>query len=257
MEHETQGAKEATYADVYAIDPSWGSRTQDIQLWARECANALKVLEVGCGDGRIPSKLQAINGVWTSWVGVDADIGMASRFAQRVNNGTFVAGSVLQATTWDAVAQHAPFDVAIIPFSTLFLLPHDQQIHVVRCAAACVRPGGRVVVEAFVPQSEFLITGRSYQSSGCHEPGNPDSVTSRWVRVSKFDVDSAARITQVVRYYGPPDAFQFIVRETIYWRLPAELARLVYDAGLVDVSVADSKKDNLVPTGHIVVSGRV
>lgn len=181
---------------------------------------------------------------------------MVERFRERVPGETVaVCGSVTRKATWTraAKAMDGSADIAIVPFSTLYLVPHNRQADVLRWAGGLVRPDGMVAAEVFVPKLRFMRTGKFETIGGCADPDGG----STWVRLSRFAVDAAKRTTDVVRYYGPPDRYELVVRERIHWRLPAELVALGDEAGLGQVQVLEYGGDQDVPHGHVVLTGRV
>jgi trans-aconitate methyltransferase len=117
------------------------------QAWARELLAHLKlrgderILDVGCGDGKVTAELaRAVP--HGEVVGVDASAEMI-RFARK----TFPAAkfSNLKFQIADARQLHfaAPFDVL---FSNAALHWVDDHQAFLRCAAAALKPGGRLAV---------------------------------------------------------------------------------------------------------------
>lgn len=239
---------EASLADVYDID-RMGSRTEDLQLWESLTKTSQTVVEIGCGNGRIPKALAASGFEFASWVGVDISDDM-------LELATEDAPGWFQAILGDATdrrvsaeAVHASgkaFDIAIIPFSTLFLIPHNQQISVLKNLSSIVKPGGKVCIEVFAPQFKMMKSGAYNHVSVCNSPVPGE----QWVRVSEFRVDGASRTTKVDRFYGTPNNYRYHVSETIYWRLTNEFIEMVDSAGLIGLEVYEGGN---VPRNHILL----
>ena len=113
------------------------------------------VLEMGVGTGRLAVPLAA-SGLTVT--GVDASPEMLDRLHARpgterikVIQGDFV--------TVDA---GGPYDVVLIAFSTLFLVPSQQgQLACLANARKHLRPGGSLVIEAFVPDHTRWVRGQN------------------------------------------------------------------------------------------------
>jgi SAM-dependent methyltransferase len=114
-----------------------------------------RILELGVGTGRLALPLAAAG---LSVTGVDASPEMLVRLRARpgaekieVIEGDF--------TTVDA---GGAFDMVLIAFSTFFLLPsQDSQLACLANARTQLRPGGTVVIEAFVPDHSRWTRGQN------------------------------------------------------------------------------------------------
>ncbi len=243
-------------ADVYDID--FGRRTEDRHLWRELCADAVggRVVEVGCGDGRV-ARLVAESPVRPArWLGIDVDRAMVDRFDRRRPPQmvcSSVCGDALAAETWERVVQDESdlADLVVIPYSTLFLFPHAAQVEVLRHCGRAVRPGGVVAAECFVP--EHVESGTRRASV---RVADPDPLARRpWVRHTRLDVDAAHRTTRVLRTYGPPLGAGGVepvleLSETVYWREPASLAAAAVEAGLGPAVLCSG---GAVPPGHVLL----
>lgn len=256
--------RQITLAETYRIDRTMAARWQDIELWAAMCSdagtteelNAGIVVEVGCGDGRIPAAmLSRGQPPWAAWIGLDADHEMIKAFRRRFvgYDGSeapvlrCVHGSAGARSTWD---QFQPFaglvDLVIVPYSTLYLIPHRWQASVLRYAGGICRVGGLVAVEAFVPRDDLARTGT--RSSQIDLPGG-------WTRTTEYRVDGARRRTVATRRYEHPTEGRRYVVERIHWRRPNEMPQIAADAGLVGAEVTLGPR-GLVPDGSIVLTAR-
>ena len=115
------------------------------------------VLELGVGTGRLAVPL-AERGLEVH--GIDASPAMLERLAAKAA----AAGVVVHASRGDfadvAAEVAGGFGVVLVAFNTLFNLPDADAQH--RCFATVarrLRPDGRLVVEAFVPEPEAATPG--------------------------------------------------------------------------------------------------
>ena len=121
-----------------------------------ELAGAGPVLELGVGTGRIALPLSE-RGLEVH--GIDSSEEMLDRLRQKpgADRLTLSTGDF---TEVEVAAADRPFTLVALVFNTIFALP-DQDAQV-RCFAAAARrlgPGGRFVVEAWIPQLEWFTTG--------------------------------------------------------------------------------------------------
>lgn len=137
------------YDDHY--EGYWDTEASVARL--RELAGTGPVLELGVGTGRLALPLAA-GGLEVH--GVDSSEDMLERL--RAKPGA----EQLKTWTGDFAEVEVPgsFALVVLAFNTIFALP-DQETQV-RCFANAARhlsPGGRFVVEAWVPQPERFTSG--------------------------------------------------------------------------------------------------
>lgn len=239
---EQDGPEEISLAEAYELD-AMSERTEDLELWAK-ATHQKYVIEVGSGDGRIPAGVSQLCSP-VRWVGMDLSEQMVQK-ARRRAPGWFrsVVGDAAASDTWDAAKRilGGSADVILVPYSTLFLLPHQHQVEMFRAAWNSIRPCGRLIVEVFVPK---MPSGTRITVNACQTAG--------WWRETYFRVDEQSQITDVTRYYGPEDAQPvFQLREKLHWRRPEELPQLAYEAGFGSAElIGDDHPD--VPAGHVVM----
>jgi hypothetical protein len=240
-------------AEVYALD--MGKRTVDKDMWIQELdeyPDGANVIEVGYGNGRLHRLVGDHAWSWfgmeidNDFLGLDEGVGLA----EYADDHMCMLGDATLQEDWEdlwrkwvlhLVCGGGLPEVVIIPYSTLYLIPHDQQVQVVRHALG-VAP--KVLVEVFVPQ--LTTSGVHVQLGACASPEGDDRM---WARKSSFCVDADTRTTRVLRQYGPVGAWQVQVQETIYWRLPSELQSVVAAAGLK----TDLRSGAPVPAGHVLL----
>ena len=130
------------YADSAA---EYAEDAEDAAGFLAALAPGGRALELGVGTGRVALPL-ARRGVAVH--GIDASASMVARL--RAKPG----GADLPVTIGDfaEVPVGSEFDLVYVVFNTFFALPsQEDQIRCARDVADRLRPGGRFVVEAFVP----------------------------------------------------------------------------------------------------------
>jgi SAM-dependent methyltransferase len=146
----------AAVADVY--DELYGDNIFDTAAAVRclgELAGGGAVLELGIGTGRLALPLAA-GGLQVH--GIDASEAMLAQL--RAKPG----GSTIETTLGDFSTFEVPqrFSLAILAINTIFALPdQDAQVCCFQRVAAHLEPGGRFVVEAFVPNPARFDGGQS------------------------------------------------------------------------------------------------
>jgi SAM-dependent methyltransferase len=134
------------FADVY--DDWYGNVTDvesTVQLVADLAAPGGRVLELGVGTGRLAVPI-AVRGFDVH--GVDASAAMLEHLRARD------AGGRVAVTLGDMVDDlpAGPFDVVLVAYNTLFNLESaERQAACFSAVAGRLSPGGRFIVEAFVP----------------------------------------------------------------------------------------------------------
>jgi SAM-dependent methyltransferase len=121
----------------------------------RALAGAGPVLELGVGTGRLALPLAA-GGLPVH--GIDASPAMLDQLAAKPG------GSEISVTLADFSAFELPgrFALAFLAFNTIFGLPdQDSQVRCFECVADHLEPGGRFVVEAFVPSPARFSDGQN------------------------------------------------------------------------------------------------
>jgi SAM-dependent methyltransferase len=147
------GYDASSYGDAFAdVYDDWYEGISDVEQTVAELIDLAErgpVLELGVGTGRIAVPL-AEAGLATDVkvVGIDSSAAMLARLAWRD------PGNLVEAIHGDMNAQlpEGPFGLVFAAYNTLFNLTADEAQQ--RCFAAVterLRPGGRFVIEAFVP----------------------------------------------------------------------------------------------------------
>lgn len=147
------GYDEETYGDAFAdVYDDWYEGVSDVATTVStllELAGSGPVVELGVGTGRLAIPLALAGrerGVEV--VGIDASRAMLERL--EVGDGERLVRSVRGNMVTDL--PEGPFSLVFIAYNTLFNLTGDgEQAACFRAVVERLQPGGRFVVEAFVP----------------------------------------------------------------------------------------------------------
>ncbi len=140
-------------APIYDADMG-ASMTLDDIGWYRKLALAAggPVLELGCGSGRV---LAALRAAGVDATGVDRSGPMLRRARLRCGP----AAPLLQMDL-RALALSGDFALALLPYSLItYLLDDHDWLALAAGLRAALRPGGTVVVDAFIPQPRLAGSG--------------------------------------------------------------------------------------------------
>ncbi len=146
-----EGYDETTYGESFAdVYDEWYQGISDVAVTVADLidlAGAGPVLELGIGTGRLAVPLaEAAPGLRV--YGVDTSPAMLARLAERDTAG------LVDARLGDMIdgLPDGPFALAFVAYNTIFNLTGDgTQEACFRAVADRLAPGGRFVVEAFVP----------------------------------------------------------------------------------------------------------
>jgi SAM-dependent methyltransferase len=133
-----------------------GGFADDIPFYRQLLPGCASVLEIGCGTGRVARQLA---GTGRRVVGIDISPAML-RLAARQPSGNclFLCMDMVH------LGFRQAFDLVVIAYNTLNLLPEKDRIR--RCLAGCLaalNPGGKMVVQLFVPPSPPRATTFQFQ----------------------------------------------------------------------------------------------
>jgi len=135
-------------APFYAVDMALNMPFDDVGYWSRACAaRGQRVLELGCGSGRITAGLLAAG---LQVCAIDRSAPMLAELRRQVPASPQLA--VLRADL-RALPLQGRFDVVLAPYSlcTYWLDETDWRV-ALGGVRAQLRPGGSLLIDAFVPR---------------------------------------------------------------------------------------------------------
>lgn len=138
--------------EAYAQAMKW-------ELVARHSTPGMLAVDVGAANGRHAIPL-AKSGITV--LALDLSIDMLAKLRQRAQSDE-LSGNLfaVAAALPDLPLRASSFDL-IYCFSTLLLLPHEQQRHALQSMASALRPGGRMIVDLAGGRSLALPYWRRY-----------------------------------------------------------------------------------------------
>jgi ubiquinone/menaquinone biosynthesis C-methylase UbiE len=203
------------YRDAADYDLEYADFTPyDLPFWQQLVTErpARRVVELGCGSGRLTiplARLGAERGFCI--VGIDRTESMLARAQEKRAAESPAVQAVLSFHQGDMRAWQldaAPFDLMIAPFNAVMHLHSlDDQLAAWRCAYAQLVPGGRFVVDIFMPVIKQLIDGVYHPPVDGHrapdgarlaaesETRHYDAIsqTQRLQRTTRYTFDDPAR----------------------------------------------------------------
>lgn len=222
-----EGYRPSTYGDRFAdVYDEWyhdvsdvGSTVERVAALARPRGG--RVLELGAGSGRLAIPLAGAGlQVWA----VDASAAMVERLRAKPG-GDRVHTVVDDMAELAAPGLGGPFDVVLCAFNTLFnLTDAAAQARCIARVAEVMAPGGRLVVEAFVPPAG----GERAAAVGAVEPRHIglDEVV---LTVSRLDPATRTIVGQHVQI---TEAGVRLRPWVLHYASPGELDTLAAEAGL-------------------------
>jgi SAM-dependent methyltransferase len=212
-------------ARFYDVDMARNMAFDDVAFYRKLCLqHPGPVLELGCGNGRILLDLLA-HGV--DIVGVDASGGMLADL-QRKAAGHGLPARVAR-MDMRRLGLRAGFGVVLCPYSLITYVTVDDEVPaLLRALWSLLRPGGRCVIDAFIPRprtavAAFALDYRRPLASG---------TLARWKRISAV----GATVNRIERRYVVEDAAGGVldvieVAEDIRPRTADELSLQLLEAG--------------------------
>lgn len=239
----------------YDSIPAYAGRS-DVAFYVGEAARieaAVKVLEVGCGTGRISIPLaRAGNQI----VGLDCSATMLAQFRDKLANEPQAVRdrvSLYEGDARDLQAASAAlgrvFDLAIAPFRVIqHLLTVSDQL---RCLAAIRRhlaPGGRLVFDVFNPNFALLVRDRTAETEDTPELELSDGrFLRRTSRISKVRFLDQVNEVELVYYVRTGMSVERVVQAfEMRWYTKPELEHLLARSGFeVEETFGDFDRSKL------------
>ena len=156
MAHVMDGYDETSYGDAFAdVYDDWYADVSDVAATVAALSGLSDgghVLELGVGTGRLAIPLaEHLERVGASVTGVDTSEAMLERLRERDPRG-IVRGV---RTGMSDTLPTGPFGLVFVAYNTLFNLPTvELQTQCFLAVADVLGPGGRFVIEAFVPATD-------------------------------------------------------------------------------------------------------
>lgn len=213
-------------ADIYdqqhpdAVLPTGGVQDAVACLAAQaDAAGGGPALELGVGTGRVAIPLAATG---LEVHGIDTSPAMLARLAAKPG-GDRVVPVLGDIAALGPEGLGWPFGLVYVVFNTFFLLPgQDAQVACLEAVAGLLRPGGRCVVEAFVPDPSRFDRGQRVEAR---------AVTADGVVLDVARHDAAAQRVEGHHVYlgaGTTRLVPFVLR----YAWPGELDLMARLAGL-------------------------
>jgi SAM-dependent methyltransferase len=226
------------YADATIYDHDYRNRRADVAWYRRLAARVLggpgRILELGCGSGRVTLPL-ARDG--HEVVGLDASPAMLAKLeARRARATTAIAGRIhgVAGDLRDFTVAPGGFPLAIAAFNVLEHL--YTRVELARCLAAVDRhlaPGGRFAFDVQMPDLAWLAesSGERQEAARFKHP-RTGALT---IYATEHDYDPVSQIAMIRIYYTPADGsgpeHSVLLTQRRYF--PAELEALCAAAGFV------------------------
>lgn len=202
------------YDDVYStVDDSL------IDLLARHAGDPPRALELAIGSGRIAVPLRQ-RGVDVS--GIDASKEMVAKMRAKPGGEDI---PVIMGDFGDVEVEDT-FPLIYLAFNTIFgLLDQRSQVNCFKNVAARLEPGGRFIIDCFVPD-----LARFDHHNSRLGVSSVDSVDEHWTEASIYEPVTQHIRTRMTRY--GPDGETTVLPVSIRFAWPSELDLMAQLAGL-------------------------
>ena len=218
------------YGALYDAVPAYAAR-RDIPFYVEEAARSGgRVLEIGCGTGRV---LVPIARSGCHITGLDGSTEMLARCHARLAAEPEEVRARVALEHGDATAFDlgTTYPLILAPFRILQMLTSiDEQLGCVRSVARHLEPGGRFMFDVYNPHFQLLLADRSAEQEDTPETTLPDGRTFR--RTSRINrVRMTEQVNDVELFYYV-DGKRYVHAFAMRWFLRAELEHLLARAGM-------------------------
>jgi SAM-dependent methyltransferase len=231
----------ARYYDLYV-----GKFIADLPLYRFYCRPGSKVLEIGCGTGRVLRALLETGAIVT---GVDISGEMLAVARQKLAGSLEARQLVLLNHDFRVHSLDETFGLIIVSFYTFnYLLAEDEQYRFLTNVRSCLAPQGALLMDLFYPQplARPESVGQWTESTMA---GNGCNIVLQQKRCMIGTVEERVQI------YQEGDRRDEIVTNRRYVS-KQEAATLLSRAGFVSVRVSDGYAlDELHPVGEMEATG--
>ena len=187
-------------AEVYDEDMGRNVGDEDVRFYVKQCADSLsKVLEMGCGTGRIAIPLVKAG---CTVIGIDSSAAMLERL--RLKSQTELSQEEQKRIAWchadmSTYRSQRQFHRVICPYSAFTYVVDDGER---RVALESVRrnllPNGRFVLDVFVPNKQYADLPETHVFHD-YERSLPDGTLLK--RTKTIRQDHATKINVITRRY--------------------------------------------------------
>jgi SAM-dependent methyltransferase len=182
-----------------------------------------RVLELGCGTGRI---LRPLRESGIDIAGIDRSGESLRRLRERLGNDDCPLAQADIAR--DAPPAWPPFDTVLLPYSIITYWTNDDELaHAWAFMSALCKPGGRLVIDAFLPRplstqsGDFNLDYRRHTARG---------ELSRWKRITALG-NGCNRIERRYQIIAQGHTERFQTVEVIHPWHPEEIDAMAQRAG--------------------------
>ncbi len=212
-------------ARFYDIDMARNMAFDDVAFYRAQCMREPgPAVELGCGNGRILLELLAAG---IDAYGVDASSGMLAHLARKAAARDLPVRAARMDIRQPGL--RSGLGVVLLPYSLVTYLTADgDAARLLAALRALLRPGGRCVIEAFIPRRRAANDGFTLD----YRRPFGDQVLARWKRITAV----SAEVNRIERRYVVEDAGRRVLQsidvvEDIRPRSPDALAALLQGAG--------------------------
>ncbi len=216
---------------LYDSVPLYAAR-RDIAFYVEEAkASGGKVLELGCGTGRI---LLPIARAGCTIVGLDSSRRMLARCRQKLAAEPAAVQGRVTLHKGDIhdfdLGAGATYALIIAPFRVVqHLTTVDDQLRFLAAVARHLAPTGRLIFDVFNPRFDMLVSADGVEREDTPEQRLPDGRTfRRTYRIAKVRWVDQVSEAELIYYV---DGKRYVQAFEMRWYLPAELQHLLTRAG--------------------------
>jgi SAM-dependent methyltransferase len=228
-------------AEIYDEDMGCSAPGADVDFYTRACAGLPgPVLELGCGTGRVSLPLARAG---ARVLGLDASLPML-RVLRRKAAGQLTAGerARLRAVHMDMreAAFGARFAAVLCPYSAFtYLVEEPEQLRVLRRVRAHLAPGGRFLLDVFVPDPAVRALPAGHVFHDYRRPRADGTLLERTKTIAQDVAPGVNVITRRYRFLTPAGAEirRLVTTERIRYWYPDDLERLLRRAGFAVLEV--------------------
>ncbi len=241
-------------SEFYDDDMGVTNPGADIAFYAsRAVAASGPVLELGCGTGRVSLPLVRAG---CRVVGLDVSPRMLEvlhRKADSVLDPRERARLRVHCADMSGFELRAEFPLVICPFSAFnYLVEESAQLSALACISRHLMPGGRFVMDTFLPDPDVLLRSDDYVYLDYRRTRTDGTILQREKRILKNPSKQTNIIERTYALMAPNGSVlrTAVTRERIRYFYPADLQSLLESAGFTLVETC------LTPSTLSIISER-